>query len=767
MSSKRIEKPNKRFRIAGSPSQEIKINSSIAVNVTDLKHKIIGLEHQLSEVSRHCRDLASLETSFRHEADSQPPEGRRDLTAPTRSDGKSDRKSSSSTTKVLYKNCDPDNRRSDESDYALKDDPKQPNDRKYLTPSMNSDIHNVNTTKAKKQKSRSKMYGCDPILRKHQAQSAFENFTSTHSASSYHSLAYEQPHQPVSGFGGDHHEIKHSRQREYIEPVDYRLNDKDKKHKEHSKRHKSKSPVKNEIQNWKVRKTKHGDGKLDQDFIADIIKRQYKPVKLFGARECDSSLFSAPVCRDQEYPPRENLQASAELCSCCYEGRARSKYVRDHNLSDMRSICDTRLYSSKRHARPKLHGRHVDVYNDSALYDLIPVKEKSSPKSRRKFVEDNMIVYDYYREVPPSPRTHRPRLNLKAQHYEEYDDYIPRRPHRRHTMKPRKQQEYVETLQSDITSEIVLPRSRREKQRVSKPIKVQNCTQIDHDTTTMSSLQYPNMANEHLSSNIHDSTLNKSQDSDLSEKTDKALCEIKDILQNFLHEIKKDAIPTEKPSQAVPVETTTANIPNSTQASFNNYTPPPCVPPGFMSPFQNPCYSVLPVCPMNCMQNGYLIPSPSITCQACATNTKESTCQDCAKNRKDTAQETSKSKETEELIKEIYKFVAQNPNCCRKKDRRSENGRAHDAYCSGQKVLTSRSVGENNRVSRHDAQVGTLAMKCYSKSCEAIGSRMPSDTYYTSVTRSDTVLEKLSLEAATQSYSDSDISTDITVDKVN
>lgn len=752
------------------------------MNVTDLKHKILGIENQLTEVSKHCRDLVCLDTSFRKGSENLETNTNHTIKEQTEI---SENQTKSSDTKVLYKNnC----RRSDESDYATFDNSAS-NNRKNITPPDNMyHEHSTNETKVKKKNNKPKntvdaSYDGDPNLRKHKAQSAFDNITSVYSTS-YNSVSpeYDSPHIDAK-YTKRRHDKKHVKRREYIEHIPME----EPRHIKHEeRRRKSDSPPRRYIdEKHRSRKNKREKSRIDHEFITDIIKRQYKPVKLFGRRGSDISQFSAPVCRDQEYSLHEDIQEGEELCSCCFDAHNRSMFVnshvRNHALSDMRSICDTRLYSSKRNSRIKRHRQHADIYNDAALYDLVPIKEKSSPKSRRKFSEDH--DYNYYKEVPPSPRTQRPRLNLKAQYYTEYDDYMVQvKPNCKYPQMRPKRQEYVENLESDITSEIMLPRNRRERHKSQKLNNVPNPIPIQQEPGTMSSLPSPKVDNEQNNDTFNDTAFNKTQETDISVKTDKALSEIKDILQNFLQEIKKEAtacdistemnnITTQKRSSGLQQNATNNAAPmlDNGQNKLNNQGIPQCgIRPQFMQPFQNPCcYPILPICPMNpmnCIQSGYIMPSPSFTCHAC-TATKETVCHDCSKH-KTSSNESCKPtniNETDELIKEIYKFIAQSPISGRKKA--CEDGRrSHrkEVNSPATKELTSRSVGACSRISKHDAQVGTPTMKCYSKSCEAIGSRMMADTSYTNTTQSDTVLEKLSLEI-TQSVSDSELSSESAV----
>ncbi|KAG6461032.1 hypothetical protein O3G_MSEX012388 [Manduca sexta] len=618
---------------------------------------------------------------------------------------------------------------------------------------MNS--YNCDAPASKAKNKKSKLYSelnYDQNLSKRRTKSVYENFGSFYSTSSYHSIIDPKMAYVHKGDGNERQTRNH--RRDYIEIEPFHL--KDKKIRNHV------TDTYKEENRIRSRKIKH-NRELDQEFIADIIRRQYKPVKMFGRKESDLSQFSAPVCRDQDYLIPEDTRGT-DLCSCCYEGR-RTRPKKHKELTDMRSICDTRLYSSKRQPRSKQHRRLVEVYNDSDLYDLVPVKEKSSPKSRKKFAEDNLMAYSYYKEVPPSPRTHRPRLNLKAQYFAEFEDFLAqKRQNRRNSPTRSKRSPRRSAAFESDTSEMPANFNQfNQKQKFIHSNRIQVQTQ---NTGTASSLHSPKYGNEI----VPETALNKTQETDLSiDKTDKALSEIKDILQSFLLEIKKETTASQCDKSDVTSKVAANDLShphNSANAKANmfpqsghsfNYTAPcnmaPCMP-----AFPNPCcYPVLPICPMNplnCMQNGYTAPTPSFTCATCAN--------------KDPPQEEKPSKsannttefcnaETEELIKEIYKYVAQSPRL--KRHNQQSDRREKD------KLLTSRSVGGSAKGSRRDANVGTPKMKCYSKSCEAISTRLISDTYYsgTNASYSDTLLEKLSVEATpSDSISETDFTTEST-----
>lgn len=740
-------------KLSGTTSQsEIKISSSIAINVTDLKRKIIGLERQLSAVSKHCQELGSFESIASKNSNSGilvEKEKHTDVinsqTGPL-----SEYKLNEAETEVLYKSPEAEFQKSAHSDIRRNINNKT-NGSQMIT--MNSEYPNNRGTKLKKKKSKSK--DSTQNLHNRKTVSAYQNLASAYSTSSFHTVIDSKMNRDFNDT--DYHITRHHPRPLRNEYIDVAV------------AHKNKTDgngTKIIYKDVKTGKCKPESRQLDDDFIADIIRRQYKPVKMFGKRKSDISQFSEPICRDQEYSVRQDIQEDPELCSCCYDQRP-LKFNRRHRLNEMRSVCDTRLYRTRRLSYKKHNKRHLDSYNNSEFYDLIPVKEKTSPKSRKKFVEDTMMAYDCYREVPPSPRTFRPQLNLKAQYYAEFEDYMARK---RLNMKCSSNKWRARECGDDVEGDESYNKDEqgnmvKEKLLVHNKIHVQKL-QKQQDNGVVSSLQEPNFVN--IPNITVNTPLNKNQDANLSNnKTDKALCEIKDILHNFLQEIKKEATAsqcdksdiTSKAAETGIInhqQTATANtMPNSGQ-SFNNYNPAHCGLTSFVAPFTNTCcYPILPVCPMSCMQNGYVVPNPSLTCTKCANNK-------VTYNEKPNTSEIC-TPETEELIKKIYKCVTQSPRDSRREcDFRYKRQKA--------KLQTTRSVGGSAKMFKHDVKVGTPTMKYYSKSCEAIGSRMISDAYYstTNPTYSDTVLEKLSLEVTpTDTISETDCTAGTTsVEKV-
>ncbi|XP_022124378.2 uncharacterized protein LOC110999570 [Pieris rapae] len=696
----------------GTLSQtDSRTHSSIVLSVSDLKSKIDIIEQHLDKVSKHCRDLSFLEHSICKRESTIGHEVNQ--TAPSKPACESSR-TRDIETKILYETPRRNYTKSDKSQSMSKWDSGEinMNDNKHFHKICNKE--NVLERPCRNDEGHLKYL--KPIS--HPKPKRDKRINEDNLKTVYSSISLQSPRETYNKETcHSRYQDGHRRRKKDIENVTLR---------EYEDTERLKPDSKRETERRKTRKKSQHYSKVDKDFIADIIRKQYKPVKLFGRRLSDFSQFSAPVCRDQEFTIRDDIAEGSELCSCCFEShrKVRHRHCERHNLSDMRSICDARLYSAKHQRRYKQS--HINNYNDSNLYDLVPVKEKASPKSRRKFIEENNKRHERFREVLPSPRTNRPRLNLTAQRYA-YDDMILPNVTQRSLRKPP-----LEII--DDYSNLSQYRQMRMDQGPKKPL----------DGGTMSSLV--NINNETMHTQVTSSTV---------DKTDKALCEIKDILQSFLQEIKRESIHShsEISSKSIKQSQTQVNdqrnsntTPKINQSSFINnnssaqYPAPPIVP-----SFNPCCYPVLPFCPINYSPNSFMVPSPSFTCATCTHNCQENV---SYHNNVNKTSVPSCHHETEELIKEIYKCVARNGNSPRTKRGSNENVRQIKVE---KKILTSRSVG-SSKASKHDAMVETPKMKCHSKSCEAIGSRMTSDSCYsTNPTLSDTVIEKLNLQTSRSS----------------
>lgn len=725
------------------PEPEISIQSNIAINVTDLKNKIFGIEKKLSEISRICMEKANGNS-----------EDFIDVTPRNYEEDKLSQQYSEqipNETKVIFQPNSGHKIFNDDSESLPKSNEFINNIRSNERSNKNHKDHESNAKNPvrKKRKVRKKSIVHTPEdishLRKYKSYYQCNNvYNPNFSATSYHSLSILTPRE-------DKHVLRHSR-----------------KHKKH--RETSYKKVFNYVPqeplicyedriNYKV-KTNTANVPLDSDFIENIIEKQYKPLKLFG-RTSNFSQISAPNCKDRDYNVNTTMENS--VCSSAFVDE-RFAFKRNYmNNNNMGSICDTRLYSNKRISppKPKYYNKYIYNYNDSALYDIIPVKEKSSPKTRRKFEED-LIRHQYCRAVPPSPRTNRPKLNLQTQFVTESDIS------NFHTEPNRHVNYYTES--ESVNSEMLL---QKQNKLLRKRLRKQMYSQekfIDPEDFYKNNEQ---PAAEQLNKNENKLRLNNNDallDNSINcNKTDKALNEIKDILQTFLHEIKKEAATnsvSDKSDMTTPKTNNNEqiqNTPMTTNSNNMNRAPNMGTCNLLNQPIQsfNPfCYSMLPVYPMNSMHNAYMMPNNSVTCPTCIHTKHNPATRTTAQNISPRSDKTTKNKWlTEEVIKEIHKCIALKDTQT-KSPRINLNNKDSPRKSSYDGQITSRSVDKSNYISKCDAQVGTPRLKCYSKSCEAIGSKIMSDTNFgrNQGVHSDTVLEKLSLDArATRTFSDIDL----------
>ncbi|XP_047988731.1 uncharacterized protein LOC125228277 [Leguminivora glycinivorella] len=729
-----------------------KLNSSTTENVTNLNRSDV-MGHQLHAAPQYHHGLHSAGNVYRRHTEDFSPRDETCAKQRRRRFSEQEFIPNGSGTKVLYKTADNLCRNSHECGLRFYDEhsDREPHLFDGMNYGLSSSNHDVPNHKIKKnklnpqenlnrRKARLRKRGAPIIME--DSVSGFDSYESlTTPVQTNPGRTYREP-VPQNGSSYTREEAYHRD----VQPDVVKI----KKRREKPKRQKSKSP---HIQERRKKKKTDSPANEEKQFIADIINRQYKPLSFFGRRASDISQISTPVCRDQRYSTREMVIPDSEVSSFsrCPAGGCRHGCAAD--VRDMRSLCDTRLHSSPWPVRQR--HRRAENYNDSNFYDVVPVKEKTSPKSRRKFMEDNLTM----NVVPPSPRTHRPRLILETQNYSEYEDDEHRENQMRKRRSPsrRPEYEYTQTFRHDVSTEDS-PRNINEMSPKFERHPNNNLKLHDDMGTTMSS-QHNTTSQDNSANN----TLNHDKDNSIAvDKTDKALSEIKDILQNFLQELKKDS----STSQCDRVSGSDKNsgkqldgtlrgsdnetmnaMKNSVGSSFNCGLGQGCasaMPPPFMPGFANPCCypQVIPMYGAHGVP--YLVASPSCVCAnaACGHNhprpqpdTRDAQCRTCSKVNVTESEETTKTNcETDVLIREIYNYVARNPTICKE----SKPSQDHE-----QSPERKPSVGKSMHALHQDANVGTPPLRCYSKSCEAIVSRQHFDTYYaTYPSYSESLLEE-------------------------
>ncbi|XP_041977570.1 uncharacterized protein DDB_G0283697-like [Aricia agestis] len=638
-----------------------KNQSSPQISISDLKEKISSLETQLNKISKHCYSSTQINDCSDHRNKQTLPESKT-------SDRASHRHSNTNETKVLYRAT---------SSHYEKTDASETSRRKM----KNNDIMIHDTSETKYEEKKSKRPKVREMWQQEDEFDHCKKLTARH-------LAYNQ------------NTIKERKKKRAIKEYQRAI----KTEKQYKQPHKNETRYldPSSSNSKKIRRRTV----VDEDFISSIIKKQYKPTKMFDVQHSNMSQLSAPVCRDKEYSMRDKICYDYDLCSCCFDQPKRHDYKKiNSNVSDMRSVCDARLYSSKKRSRYHGHSKGLNDFNNADLYDLIPVKEKSSPKARKK-IEYASIASNKYNEVRPSPRTLRPRLNLQAKMYDESDGI------------------------SHSTSFHNKNQSQDEINGTSD-----NRTEKNNNLRRgMSTLLFRNIES-------HDENVNESKQ---STDTDRNLAEIKDLLQSFITVINENSAHggnnTKLSSNNNNLHglSDTSNYQANATTNLNNtnigntyphYNVPPVMP---IFP-NNCCYPVMPIYPVNYLQNGYLFPNVSNTCNSSAKASKQpkrssSTC--------DHKHESNSSSETHELLKEIHNFVTQNPITVNKKE---------DLKSKHRQYFVTRSVGDSSIASNYNKKYMNTK-RCVSKSCEAIG-RGDSCNIYSNTSFSDTALERFSVEA--------------------
>ncbi|KAL4706311.1 hypothetical protein ACJJTC_004920 [Scirpophaga incertulas] len=706
-----------RRALGGAFQPNIELESSTVINLKDLKEKIGNLDDQHSRTEKYTSNYNHLDNRHRKSSYVLLKERNDELISLKEQQAETNSIRYGRKAKILYKNAENYYKNSDDN----VDNVERPCIEAHTTHKTKFELmadDNLTRNKLHTQKNVPKKVDArvnEPYLSKHRTPSACSSSISNYSTSSNYSLRH-----PLASHNLRNH--YNCTKPDKFNMAETAIN--------HGGRHKSLKT--GQVGTKSKKKQSH---EIDDTFITDIIKRQYEPIKRFEKKNSNFSQFSEPVCRDQDFPIHKHHVNESRLCSCC--PNKTNKYKSFHGISDGRSVCDTRLYGSEkymrnRHRKKQRRNTYIDSYNDSDLYDLVPVRD-TSPKSRRKITPVKIPPNDYIKVLPPSPRTERPQLNLKPQNYTKFEQYQiqTHAPDISHSHRKYEFPDHMENVPLNFSS----ARSQY-KQNISS----------SYDTTY--SMRSP-VYNSQQRNTANESILNKIPDTDVSvDKTDRTLNEIKDILNNFLIEIKNN-------TTASHTINSHSNATKSREKFSNDYKPcdkshsqpnvntAQCNLPLPYLPHTNPCcYPVLPLYPY--IPNSYIAPSPSFTCAPCINNHKENT-----DNKPTDIHDKGdiQTNETEKLIKEIYNFVT---NSSRNNGSRFHNKTDCDTLHTNKKksncVLSSRGTRENPKLSKNDAKVGTTKIMCNSKSCEAICSKMNSESYYSepNVNYSDTVLDILS-----------------------
>lgn len=430
------------------------------------------------------------------------------------------------------------------------------------------------------------------------------------------------------------------------------------------------------------------DEAMSRKYISDVIRKQYAPVPI--SQELSSSQFSSPVCRDVEQACAPSNPYESDICSCCHG----TFHNIDHHMA-------THNYTNVLNTFPAYSYKECMTnasFYDSSLYDMVPVREKpakslspryESPKRKGPRSTANTmyrperilpkskfqpLIINHYARVPPpvSDYTYTKRAPLRS--------FTKKEKARR--ISPRRDEYRVDRIKHTETSQsccidcgnVYMKRlnANNKVQTTIKPNKPATCKNAECLTTILNDTECQTTTTQSVQI-----------DQDLLEekKTEETLNQIKSILQSVLTEVKTNATQLKKTPEIKDKSTKDAvvqkgasqgNMPGCSSLlhsftyspyNMNPYmascsrqmTPGPC------------CFQTLPYPSAKCMQNfPVFIQTPGRhMCAGCYRNSSHmpKPHQPHPKPAATAATNTDskeRSKETEKLIKEIYKSMAVN-----------------------------------------------------------------------------------------------------------
>ncbi|CAH0604460.1 unnamed protein product [Chrysodeixis includens] len=421
------------------------------------------------------------------------------------------------------------------------------------------------------------------------------------------------------------------------------------------------------------------DNDLSRSYLCKMINKQYKP-KLLGGYMSQASEFSTPICRDTLPHTETPDRFESDLCSCCHgafhniDNNVTVKYPQTYMVNEMNT---------------------GNVYYDTKDYDLVPVREtplkikNDYDFPRRKEVKPQIDIRCWPENIrskykghlyygPPGDYPFKLNYNYVLKNRPDYCSRHVRKLSKLNRIEPLRKKVALKRRRMNRDRHIRVETSKScyidigsnyPKKTFKKP-KVQKSLQpipVLHKNAECLTTVINNSECQTVTSNI---------EANLTEaKTEATLNQIKSILQSVLAEVKvssqtrsqmseekakKDAVVQKGPSQSNMQGSSLMNSityspyamnPNPYMASCSRQlnSGPLCYPPAPLKCFQNfPLFIQTQgrhIC-ATCYRNSSHIKSgPSKQATTIATNTDE-------------MKEEAKNKETEKLIKEIYKSMA-------------------------------------------------------------------------------------------------------------
>ncbi|PZC79401.1 hypothetical protein B5X24_HaOG216396 [Helicoverpa armigera] len=418
---------------------------------------------------------------------------------------------------------------------------------------------------------------------------------------------------------------------------------------------------------------------LSRSYLANMINKQYKP-KALGDDLSLISQFSSPVCRDVQPHCEAPCTYESDICSCCH-GPFHNIDERINKLNNPQTYMLNEMNTG-------------NAYYDTNQYDLVPVKEKpvkikkDLEMPRKKDLRNNIDMKCWpenvrtkyrYQSLCPLPATNNCKVRPRNEHNirdkpDNYGRRIPARliragaklrkeTKRRKEIYRRERPVIIETSKSCcIDFGATYPRKTYKKPKRQESLQPISISKKNAECLTTA-----------INNNECQTTMSTAEVNNADAKTEATLNQIKSILQSVLEEVKissqtrsqlipekhkKDAVVQKGPSQN--------NVQSSLINSFT-YSPYTMAPSAYMASCSRqltPSQFYYPQPGMKCFQNFPLfIQTPGRhMCASCFRNSshvksshfKQATT--TATNTDDVKE--NHSKETEKLIKEIYKSMA-------------------------------------------------------------------------------------------------------------
>ncbi|XP_035437155.2 uncharacterized protein LOC118267329 isoform X1 [Spodoptera frugiperda] len=429
---------------------------------------------------------------------------------------------------------------------------------------------------------------------------------------------------------------------------------------------------------------------MSRSYLAQMINKQYKP-KIIGDNLSTLSQFSSPVCRDVQPHVEGPCRCESDICSCCYGPF--------HNIDNHMN----RLINPQTYMLNEIN--LANMYYDTKQYDMIPVKEKpvklntetARKKEQRPYFDvkcwPESIRSKYYQSLYPIPAINEYMPPPPADYVfkDKFDMHgkkvltkinrtepIVRVVKRRKEIYKRERPQSIETSKScsvdfgNIYS----------KKNCKKP-KKQEVRQTVLPTKKNAECLTTNIVTKICNTTECQTAMNIPETNPADAKTEQTLNQIKVILQSVLAEVKvtqtKNQVVRDKPKKDAVVQKGQShnNMQGSSFMNSVNYSPYSTMhPSAYMatcSRHLNPS-QLAGIMPnqfyyshegMKCFHNFPLfIPPPGgrtmyTNCYRNSSNIKSGYMKQAATIATNTEEvQEERAKETEKLIKEIYKSMA-------------------------------------------------------------------------------------------------------------